>query len=440
MNYITLFDLQSKIQDALTYSLDATYWVVAEVSEMKLNSTGHCYMELVEKSENSGQARAKSRAMIWASRFTALNNYFMQTTSSPIKNGIKVLVNVRVSFHALYGMSLVIENIDPNYTLGDIERQKQQTIAQLQKDGVFDMNRECDMDLAVKRIAVVSSSHAAGYTDFMQEITNNVYAYKYDIVLFETLVQGEGAETGVVESLQRVYDYHEGVKPFDCVALIRGGGSVNDLSCFDSYAIASAVAQLPIPVFTGIGHEKDVSVADLVAYKHLKTPTAVAQYIVSLSNIVDNSLEDAKLKVLNSIKMEFMQQSALITKYSNSLGVLATKSITDTRSRLDGFQNKLMLLLKLKYANEQNNLDNMSKSLASSLSSVYSVAHRDLELRKSKIEQFSPQRILELGYSLVSSKNSILKSINDFDDNMELTITTKDGSIKGEFNKNIAVR
>ncbi len=271
--HITLRELQRRVKAALEGQFALPVWVSAEISEIKVNYSGHCYLELVEKGGDNGVPTAQARAVVWRSHYPRISGYFEAETGQPLAAGIKILAKVLVSYHELYGFSLQITDIDPSYTLGDMERQRQQTIAQLQQDGVWEMNREVPMPAVVQRIAIVSSVNAAGYQDFCKELDKSPYRFR--LTLFDAFMQGEAAEESIVEALCAVADRAE---DFDAVVLIRGGGSRSDLNCFNAYRLCAHVAQFPLPILTGIGHDKDTSVADMVAHTALKTPTAVAGY------------------------------------------------------------------------------------------------------------------------------------------------------------------
>ena len=281
-SYISLSELQRRIKGAVEMSLPVPLWVAAEIAEIKVNHSGHCYLELVEKAEPAAACRgdagavpkAQARAVIWRSQYAMLSSYFEAETGCRLEAGMRVLAKVLVSYHGLYGLTLQVTDLDASYTLGEVERQRQLTIRRLQADGVWDMNREMPLPLLVQRIAVVSSSAAAGYRDFRNELRGGGYAFT--VTLFDAVVQGAAAEESLVAALCAVA---ERADEFDAVVLIRGGGSASDLSCFNSYRLCSHVAQFPLPVITGIGHDKDTSVADMVAHTALKTPTAVATWL-----------------------------------------------------------------------------------------------------------------------------------------------------------------
>ena len=274
----SLFELNHHIKNIIKTGTDAAYWVRSEISEIKVNTNGHCYLELVEKDEKSDYPKARSRATIWASAFRMIRPYFESTAGTALSAGIKILVKVTVDFHEVYGLSLNIIDIEPSYTVGELALKKQEIISRLTEEGVIDMNRELEFPVLPKRIAVISSKTAAGYGDFADQLLNNAYGFKFHIKLIQAFMQGEEAESSVIEALETI---HRHIDLFDIVAIIRGGGAQADLAYFNNYRIALHVAQFPLPVLTGIGHEQDDTVVDIVAHRRLKTPTAVAEFLVS---------------------------------------------------------------------------------------------------------------------------------------------------------------
>lgn len=285
-SYLTLSQLQARIKSTLSGEFTAPVWITAEIGELKVNCrSGHCYMQLVEKGGRNGVPQAQASAVIWAGQYGMLSSYFRGATGEELVAGMNVLLSVTVIYHELYGLSLRIVDIDPMYTIGDLEQQRQRTIAQLKDDGVFDLNRELGIPVVPQRIAVVSSPQAAGYRDFMKEL--GASAYRFDTVLFSAVMQGHGAENAIIESLGAIAQRAE---EFDAVVIIRGGGSQSDLSFLNSYLLSFHIAQFPLPVIAGLGHDKDQSVIDMVAALSLKTPTAVAAFLVDRAAGFDGRL------------------------------------------------------------------------------------------------------------------------------------------------------
>lgn len=295
---LSLYDLSVRIQQAIEMNLPILTWVIGEISDFKENPSGHCYLELIEKDEKSDYVKAKFRGTIWARNYRSLKPYFETTTGVSLTSGIKVLVQCSVNLHPLYGLSLNIIDIDPSYTLGDLEHQRQQTISRLMEDGVIDMNKETFLPLLPKRIAIISSPTAAGYQDFTHQLAQNPFGYTFIHHLFEATMQGDKAEESITGALEQIF---EQLAQWDLVAIIRGGGSQLDLSCFDSYTLATHIAQFPIPILTGIGHEKDYTIADMVAHTRLKTPTAVAEFLINRFSNAENRMIETSERFVDSV-------------------------------------------------------------------------------------------------------------------------------------------
>lgn len=291
MKSYSLFELCALISEALDESLEPSYWVKAEISSLS-EKGGHLYLELVEPIANSQQLKAKVRATCWAGNKELLMAYFESETGQTLQTGMAILVEVEIQYHPVYGLSLSIVGIDPSYTIGDIAQQRQRTIAQLEKDGLLDAQQLLPLPTLIRRIAVISSSSAAGYEDFKHQLDSS--PYHFETQLFGATMQGEGAEKSILAALEEISmvngKYQNG--KYDAVAIIRGGGATTDLSCFDRYTLCAVCAQFELPIITGIGHTRDVSVLDLVAHEALKTPTAVAEWLIhrmdeQASRIVD---------------------------------------------------------------------------------------------------------------------------------------------------------
>lgn len=272
-NHLPLSQLCAMVGEAMALELDDSYWVCAEIASISERG-GHAYLDLIEKSEK-GILAAKMRATCWSNVWGMLRPYFEQETGSCLQVGMQVLVEVMVDFHAVYGLSATIINIDPSYTIGDLAKQRQQTITRLQSEGVIDLNKQCLVPTIVRRIAVISSEKAAGYEDFQNQLSQGGFAFS--TTLFPATMQGERAAASIISALDTIAQEEE---EWDAVVIIRGGGATTDLSCFDDYDLCNHCAQFPLPIVTGIGHTKDISILDMVAFMALKTPTAVAQWFV----------------------------------------------------------------------------------------------------------------------------------------------------------------
>ncbi|MDA3879731.1 MAG: exodeoxyribonuclease VII large subunit [Prolixibacteraceae bacterium] len=305
----TLQELNSLVRENLALAFPEQIWVMAEIGELKVNRNGHCYIELVEKNKATDTIVARSRATIWAWQFRFIQPYFETITGQALTAGLNVLVSATIEFHEVYGLSLNIKDIDPAYTLGDMARKRREVLERLDEEGIIDMNRDLDFPEIPSRIAIISSATAAGYEDFMNQLHGNKPSFKFYTKLFQATMQGNNAPESINYALDMVYAYED---LFDVVIIIRGGGSQMDLSCFDNYELAAHIAQFPKPVLTGIGHEKDESVADLVAFQKLKTPTAVADFLI-------DKMEEAALYITQLEDQFFYEAQSLIDREKQRL-------------------------------------------------------------------------------------------------------------------------
>ncbi len=397
MNPIGLYQLNSLVKQELKNRFPDTFLVVAEIADVKENRSGHCYLELVEKRESDDAVIATARATIWAFTYRMLKPYFETTTGKSLQRGIKVLVSVEIVFHELYGYSLNIKNIDPTFTVGDLERKRKEIIDRLTREGVIDMNRELELPILPKTIAVISSPTAAGYGDFVDQLHRNVYGYVFHTKLFPAVMQGEKTTESVIAALERIYEYEA---LFDMVVIIRGGGSQTDLGSFDSYDLAANVAQFPIPVLAGIGHERDETIVDRVAYRSVKTPTAAAAFLIERFNEAEGRLEVAKESLMREAKRilqdERTRQVVKITELKQF-----------TRLFLEGQENRLILASqradhasKLFIGNRMNYLEQLKTKVGGKVTEILTANRYFLELAETKMKYADPKNILEKGFSI----------------------------------------
>ncbi|HIY68968.1 MAG TPA: exodeoxyribonuclease VII large subunit [Candidatus Alistipes intestinigallinarum] len=406
--HITLRELQRRVKSVLEGQFALPLWVSAEISDLKVNYSGHCYLELVEKAEKGGDngvPTAQARAVIWKSHFPRIAAYFEAETGQRLAPGLKILAKVLVSYHELYGFSLQITDVDPSFTLGDLERQRQQTIAQLQQDGVWEMNRGVALPTVVQRVAVVSSAQAAGYQDFCKELAKS--PYRFEVELFDAFMQGEAAEGSIIDALCRVADRLE---EFDAVVIIRGGGSRSDLNCFNAYRLCSYIAQFPLPVITGIGHDKDTSVADLVAHTALKTPTAVAGWLVERMDRICGWLDAAALQLHDGVLRLARTQQVRLEELAGdvrhlSLGLLRQRGL-ELGSREEVFRQAVGSFLR----QQRQRLDTTGEL----------------------VESRSPRHILRMGFAVVRSGERTVTSIRQVEAGECLTVEVADGRFSAE--------
>ena len=336
---MTLFELNRLVREAIEDSMAREYWVEAEVAECR-EARGHCYLELIEKDEQTATPIAKASAKYWASKWALVKPYFERTTGQRLVAGMKVLLRVYPQFHEAFGFSWIVTDIDPTYTLGDMARQRQEIIRQLKAEGVFDLQKELTLPLFCQRIAVISSETAAGYGDFCHQLSNNPYGFQFQTWLFPAVMQGEEVERSIIDALTRIYE----VKSFDCVVIIRGGGATSDLSGFDTLALAEHVANFPIPIITGIGHERDECILDMVSHTRVKTPTAAAALLIEHLKGVFDAVEGAQERITRAAQQQLAAVSYQLTALEQRIPLLVERRITNAFHQLELMAEKLKAL------------------------------------------------------------------------------------------------
>ncbi|MRT91381.1 exodeoxyribonuclease VII large subunit [Ancylomarina sp. 16SWW S1-10-2] len=455
MKGISLYQLNNQVKSHLSNAFSDEIWVIAEISELRQTQPGHCYLELIEKDENTDQITAKARATIWAYTYRMLKPYFKTSTGQALSSGIKVLVKVTVEFQEIYGYSLNIKDIDPTYTLGDMARRKKETIDKLKAEGIFDMNRDLLFPEIPKTIALISSPTAAGYEDFVNQLDNNPQGYKFHHKLFPAIMQGNQAENSIIETLEKIYAYED---VFDVVVIIRGGGSTSDLNCFDNLGLAQNIAQFPIPVISGIGHERDESIVDMVANVKVKTPTAAAEYLIDCfeecetyhENLQDNFLSGIQNILLESsdrlqqLSQKFAPQVRQILASKNNQLNMARQSIIasgkgllrNSKHQLQAFGFDLKLGIKHQINMEQMSLNQFVLKQGNVSKRFFNKHKHQLELFEQKAKYVNPENILKKGYSLTLSKGKIVKDIRELEVNDIIETKFAKGSIESQV-KNI---
>ncbi|MFP4556892.1 MAG: exodeoxyribonuclease VII large subunit [Bacteroidales bacterium] len=447
-NKLSLFELSKKIKAALDNSFPFSEWVVAEISELKENRAGHCYLELAEKDEDSSKPKAKARAIIWSWTYRMIKPFFETSTNRALSEGMKVLVNCDVTYHPVYGLSLNIKDIDPTFTIGDIEQQKQHTINALIADGVYEMNKALHLPILPKKIAIISSPTAAGYQDFVHQIDKNTEGYSVEHELFPAIMQGDRGEESIIEALDMVY---ESPKAWDIVVIIRGGGSQIDLGCFDGYFLASHIAQFPIPIVTGIGHEKDVSVSDLVAHTSLKTPTAVAEFIIEIFNEAENWLLDCKDKFRAGVERLIASNNQSISQILHRFAPLIARSTNKERMMLqrtaligqEAIRKNISAKLNITDFYMQNvkgaaqNLVRRKEETAKQYDKWLTIQPvKQINQKASKLSYLektanalNPLEVLKRGFSITRVKGKAIKSYSEVSTNDILETTLAEGKV-----------
>ena len=385
-NPLTLYSLNNLVREAVSDALPARYWVTGELSEVREAVNGHCYIELVQRDEATNELVAKARGTIWARIYSLLRPYFLEQTGHAFAQGLKVLLQVSVNFHELYGYTLDVCDIEPAYTIGDMACKRQLVIKQLTEEGVIGLNKELQFPLLPQKVAVISSSTAAGYGDFCDQLHNNGYGFVFYTKLFPAPMQGSGVEQGVIDALDRIA---RDLDFWDVVVIIRGGGAVSELSCFDTYELANNCAQFPLPIVTGIGHRRDESVLDIVAHTSAKTPTAAAELLIHAMLAQAQWLADVQQGVVAAVRGR----------------------VDEEKRRLQSLVQRIPVVTAL-FMQEQ---------------------HHKLDLNQKYIEASSPERLLALGYSITRVNGKAVRSVDDIAPGDEI-ITTVAG---GEFTSKV---
>lgn len=430
----TLQELNEEIKSVLEDSFYDDIWVIAEINSITHHRSGHCYLNLIQKDKNN-KTLAEARATIWANRAAYISARFEMITGTPISLGMNVMLKVEVNFHPVYGLSFNVTDINPEYTLGDLERARREIIEKLILDGDFDLNKSLAIPPVIKNIAVISSPTAAGWGDFMNEISHNRYGYKFNIELFEAEMQGVNTEKTVVNAFKEIKKANR----FDIVAIIRGGGSKSDLSYFDNYEIAHTVTQFPIPVLSGIGHDRDESITDMVANLELKTPTAVATFIVDYNYKFECNINELMNDISAGVKEYISRQQLYINSISSSIIKVKdrlNKNIEKLNITLSEIKNLFKLKIKsdsIRHKQIQENLERLPKQIITmnrmkvgniinrlilSSKNEISKCNESLSQLQHSIDLINPQNIIEKGYSISKINGKIItskSSINEGD-------------------------
>lgn len=380
--HFSLRQLNLMVRDAIETALPDEYWVEAELSECRENS-GHCYMELIEKDDRSNTPVARASAKCWRQTWGMIKPYFERVTGQPLRAGMKVLLQVYAQYHEAYGFSWIVSDIDPTYTIGDMARKRQEIIRQLKEEGVFDLQRELHIPTFAKRIAVISAESAAGYGDFCRQLEDNDYGFRFEVTLFPAIMQGEQVEQSIISALDKIYasvpvGYPTGLPSFDCVVILRGGGATADLSGFNTLALAENVAQFPLPIITGIGHERDESILDMVSHTRVKTPTAAAAFLIDNLRHVWERVTDAESFISQYVSERLRYQQQHVSQLATIIPTLALRLLSDKRHQIEMTENRLPVAIERRLSEQKHLLERLSIQL----------------------QGLDPQLLLKRGYSI----------------------------------------
>ena len=434
---LTLYELNSLVREVLECEMPDEYWVEAELSECR-EARGHCYMELIQKDEATATPIAKASARCWASKWMLVRPYFERTTGQMLHAGMKVLLKVYAQFHEAYGFSWIVTDIDPPYTLGDMARKRQEIIRQLKEEGVFDLQKELQLPLFCQRIAVISSETAAGYGDFCNQLADNPYGFKFETQLFSAIMQGEGVEQSIIDALGRIFsEYSEYSEhsdssdcPFDCVVIIRGGGATSDMSGFDTLALAENVANFPLPIITGIGHDRDESILDMISHTRVKTPTAAAAFLIDhLKNIMD-ILNDSQEQIVRLAQQKLTYYKSQFASIAEVLPRLFANVKVRQEARLDALNNRLILSSSNKLSTLNSRLSTFADHLPILLDRRLMAEKHRLQLIEEKVKSLDPALLLSRGYSITMKDGKVVRDPQTLRHGDEIETRLEKGTIK----------
>ena len=410
---LTLSMLNGIVRETIESEMPDSYWVQAELASVRENR-GHCYMELVEKA-GDGMIAAQARACCWKNTWLNAGRHFCEVTGSPLSSGMKVLMRVHASFHEAFGFSWIVDEIDPTFTLGDMARRRQEIIRILTEEGVIDLNKQLSISPFCQRIAVISSATAAGYGDFCNQLADNPYGFQFQTQLFPAIMQGEQVESSIIQALNKIHSSapeSDTSAPFDCVVIIRGGGSTTDLSGFDTLALAENVANFPLPIITGIGHERDKSILDIVACVSVKTPTAVAEFLIA----------------------NLAQTAEHIDTCTQRMALAVQQRLETEKLRLQQLEQSAKNVFSLRKISEENKLKNYFLQLQNLSERQIIIERNKLELLEHRANLLDPINILKRGYSMTLHNGKVVRDATSLNDGDDITVMFADGSVSATVN------
>ena len=450
-NSLTLYELNALVRDMLALEMPDEYWVEAELSEAR-EVRGHCYMELIQKDEYSNTPVAKASAKCWASTWQLVKPHFMRVTGQEIHAGMKVLLKVYAQFHESYGFSWIVTDIDPTYTMGDMARKRMEIIRQLKEEGVFELQKELQLPMFCQHIAVISSANAAGYGDFVNQLENNEYGFRFHTQLFPAVMQGEGVEQSVIGALNKIFEslecktenlkfsdanvdsslftLHSSLNKFDCVVIIRGGGATSDLSGFDTLALAEHVANFPLPIITGIGHERDESVLDMVSHTRVKTPTAAAAFLIGHLKAVLDAIEDAEQRISSIVRQQMDMEKIRLLHLSQQIPTLFSLVRSRQEASIDRLQGNLRLSVTRRLQEERHRLDIHSHNLMPVIERMLLRERHQLDMLNENLEALNPELLLRRGYSITLSGGKVVKDASILKSGDELETRLSKGTVR----------
>ena len=424
-NALTLYELNSLVVELIDKVMPSSYWVEAEIADAR-ESKGHLYLELIEKDESTNIPIARASAKCWRSSWLMIGPHFERVAGVKLRAGLQIMIQVHAQFHAQYGFSWIIDDINPEYTMGSMARKRNEIIAQLKSEGVFDLQRELCLPLFAQRIAVISSASAAGYGDFCNQLQHNEYGFRFQMQLFQAFMQGEQVEQSIVAALNLISTKED---DFDCVVIIRGGGATADLSGFDTLVLAENVANFPLPVITGIGHERDESILDMVAHTRVKTPTAAAAFLIDHLAATLNRIEQAQISIQRMVEHRIQHEKLHLQQLSTHIPILFSMVKNRENARLDDYWYALLQRVMLHLQQSKMRVELLSNKVIPATTNKLMAEQHKLQLLEQRVDGVNPERMLRLGYSLTYKNGYVLRNVNEVKAGDEITTRLEGGII-----------
>lgn len=424
-NALTLYELNSLVVELIDKVMPSSYWVEAEIADAR-ESKGHLYLELIEKDESTNIPIARASAKCWRSSWLMIGPHFERVAGVKLRAGLQIMIQVHAQFHAQYGFSWIIDDINPEYTMGSMARKRNEIIAQLKSEGVFELQRELCLPLFAQRIAVISSASAAGYGDFCNQLQHNEYGFRFQMQLFQAFMQGEQVEQSIVAALNLISTKED---DFDCVVIIRGGGATADLSGFDTLVLAENVANFPLPVITGIGHERDESILDMVAHTRVKTPTAVAAFLIDHLAATLNRIEQAQMSIQRMVEHRIQHEKLHLQQLSTHIPILFSMVKNRENARLDDYWHALLQRVMLHLQQSKMRVELLSNKVIPATTNKLMAEQHKLQLLEQRVDGVNPERMLRLGYSLTYKNGYVLRNVNEVKAGDEITTRLEGGII-----------
>lgn len=428
---LTLYELNNLVSEVISSVMPDEYWVEAEISELRV-VRGNCYMELVQKAEDTRTPVARASAKCWRTYWILVQSSFERVTGRQLCPGMKVMMRVHADFHEAYGFSWIVTDINPEYTLGDIARRRREIIARLKEEGVFDLQKELIIPLFAQRVAVISSDNAAGYDDFCNQLQNNEKGLAFSVKLYPAVMQGESTEDSVIEALDRIYKDED---KFDVVVIIRGGGATSDLSGFDTLSLAENVANFPLPIIVGIGHNRDESVLDLVANMSVKTPTAAAAFLIDRLAAVAARVDAAATSLSKYVTNRIEQEKSRIKYLSTVLPSLYAAVKSRENMRISRMSDSLYVAVRQIVASEKARLDLMPQRLSGAWRQAVTGESHRLQMLEQRVAASDPKRMLARGYTLTLHDGRAVTDLSSLKKGDMLTTLFAGGEVMSEVNK-----